>query len=117
MSFLSQKIKIKPCQIDAVELNDKTYLVRIYIASYHYFTDKDIHDMFDSNENFHFSTMHSRYADRDISFVKKTVEKISQSHFLLSNFYIGSGKDFFKLIKNELHTLGVNEGRIISENC
>ncbi|KGA32880.1 hypothetical protein [Pectobacterium odoriferum] len=236
MSVFSQKIKIKPCQIDAVELNDKTYLVRIYIASYHYlpgqyvklscgselerffsisswhkskdkddeisieliigfnellsvshriileiqsgnsiaislplgkahwrqsnygnvliacdtgysyargiiqylakhyseqptlfiyindkganyFTDKDIHDMFDSNENFHFSTMHSRYADRDISFVKKTVEKISQSHFLLSNFYIGSGKDFFKLIKNELHTLGVNEGRIISDNC
>ncbi|GKW40563.1 hypothetical protein LOZ86_20140 [Pectobacterium parvum] len=94
-----------------------TSLIYINDKGANYFTGKDIHELFDSNENFHFRTMYSSYAGRDISFVKKTVETISQSHFSLSNFYIGSGKDFFKLIKNELHTLGVNEGRIISDNC
>lgn len=236
MSFISQQIMIKPCHIDVNQLNDKTYLVRICIASYHYlpgqyvklscggeleryfsisswnksnhkhdeieieliigfielfsvshriileiqsgssvsvslpmgqahwrksdygnvlivcdtgysyargiiqylaknyseqptlliwindkcvnyFTDNDMHDVFISNGNFNFSAIQRDHDNRDISFIKKTIETISLSHFSLSNFYIGSGKKFFKLIKNELHALGVNEDRIISDNC
>ncbi|WP_113626471.1 hypothetical protein [Pectobacterium peruviense] len=236
MSFLSQQIMIKPCQIEVKELNDKTYLVSIRIASYHYlpgqyvklscgdeleryfsisswhtlknendeiiieliigfnklfsashriileiqsgknvsvslpqgqahwrqsdygnvlivcdtgysyargiiqylakhyseqptllifindkcinyFTDDDVNDVFISNENFDFRMVQRSHDSRDVNFINKTIETISSSHFSQSNFYIGSGKNFFKLIQNELHALGVNEERIISDNC
>ncbi|MEQ9887941.1 hypothetical protein [Pectobacterium zantedeschiae] len=94
-----------------------TLLIWINDKRVHYFTDNDVNNLFISNENFYFRTIQRSHEIRDVSFIKKVIETISPSHFSLSNFYIGSGKNLFKLIQNELHTLGVNEERIISDNC
>lgn len=62
------------------------------------------------------SVINTDFHRRDGHFIKTLLLKINQEHFLRSNFYIGSGRNFFNELKDALVSAGVAEERIISDN-
>lgn len=93
-----------------------TMLISITENGYACFDAQYLNDLSRRNSNFRFISIDEAYSKRGGVFIRKVIQNIHESHFARSNFYIGSGNNFFQLFKNELDSLGVNNTRIISDN-
>ncbi|GAA3592213.1 hypothetical protein GCM10023078_19860 [Gibbsiella greigii] len=91
-------------------------LISITENGYVCFDAQYLNDLSRRNSNFRFISIDEAYSKRGGVFIRKVIQNINESHFSRSNFYIGSGNNFFQLFKNELDSLGVNNTRIISDN-
>lgn len=93
-----------------------TLLIWINSTACQYYDAPDIYQLCQTDSNFQFVSLQEDYHLRDISFIRKISHLIDSPHFDKSNFYIGSGNNFYQLLKTELNKLGVNCNRIISDN-
>ncbi len=62
------------------------------------------------------SVFEKDYHHRDQYFIETLLGHVHKEHYSRSNFYIGSGKKFFYVLRDVLISAGVDEERIISDN-
>ncbi len=98
------------------ESKQPTLLISINETGHTPFDTPYLNTLIEKSADFRFMSIEEAYAGRNNSFITHVLQQIHEPHFSLSNFYIGSGRNFFQMLKDKLCLMGVNQQRIISDN-